>query len=297
MENVAAPIDSGGPVGKANTVETHPYTTEQSPDADSSPRLRFWRAATALFIPGFIGTLSLIPFIARSLRKLPSGIIPVDTPFALLVALSLIQPAFLLAAAVGVGIWLAPKLGLTSRVAYAASGSRSALHDIRRDLRPALLSGIVLGLAVIILDAFLLPLAGEAAQSLSVSGDRPFWYLIMGTLYGGITEEIMMRWGLMTFLAWLCWLFVQRGSARPRPPVMWVSITLAALIFGFGHLGTVAAAAPLTTMLVLRTLLLNGLAGMVFGWLYWRFSLEAAMISHATFHVLTPLVAWSGLLN
>lgn len=279
-------------------MEKHPQTADRSSDAgDSSPRLRFWRAALALFIPGFIGTLSLIPFIARSLQQLPAGLIPADTPFSVLVALSLIQPTVLLAASVVMGIWLAPKLGLTSRVTSAASGYRSALHEIRHDLRPALLSGIVLGLAIIILDALLLPLAGEAAQSLSVTGDRPFWYLIMGTLYGGITEEILMRWGLMTFLAWLCWLFVQRGRSLPRPPVMWTAITLAALLFGVGHLGSVAAAAPLTTMLVLRTLLLNGLAGMVFGWLYWRFSLEAAMISHAMFHVLTSLVAWSGLMG
>jgi membrane protease YdiL (CAAX protease family) len=36
---------------------------------------------------------------------------------------------------------------------------------------------------------------------------------------------------------------------------------------------------------VLRILLLNALAGLVFGWLFWRRSLECAMFAHASVHV------------
>ena len=39
----------------------------------------------------------------------------------------------------------------------------------------------------------------------------------------------------------------------------------------------------LTPLVIARTLVLNGLAGVVFGWLYWRRGLLAAMVAHFTF--------------
>lgn len=51
------------------------------------------------------------------------------------------------------------------------------------------------------------------------------------------------------------------------------------LPFGAGHLPAVVALAPLTTVVVVRALLLNGIAGVSFGWLYWRRGLLAAMVA------------------
>ena len=62
--------------------------------------------------------------------------------------------------------------------------------------------------------------------------------------------------------------------------VFWVANILTALFFGVGHLPTMAALAPLTTALVARTIILNGVAGLVFGVLYKRYGLEWAMASH-----------------
>ena len=53
------------------------------------------------------------------------------------------------------------------------------------------------------------------------------------------------------------------------------------------------ALSGLDTVVVLRTLLLNGIAGVVFGWLYWKRGLEMAMLSHFSadivLHVIAPL--------
>jgi len=46
-----------------------------------------------------------------------------------------------------------------------------------------------------------------------------------------------------------------------------------------------------TPALIAQTVLLNEIAGVIFGWLYWQRSLEAATVAHATFHV--PLVVLS----
>ena len=50
---------------------------------------------------------------------------------------------------------------------------------------------------------------------------------------------------------------------------------------------------PLTPLVITRAILLNGIGGVVFGWLYWKRGLEAAMIAHFSadivLHVLLAL--------
>lgn len=65
-----------------------------------------------------------------------------------------------------------------------------------------------------------------------------------------------------------------------RGHAIWLAIVIAAVLFAAGHLPAVAAVSPLTTALIARTLVLNSLAGIAFGWLYWRCGLEAAMVAH-----------------
>ena len=98
----------------------------------------------------------------------------------------------------------------------------------------------------------------------------------------------------MSPLAWGVWRARTRlGSATDRPSngTMWAAIALTAVLFGLGHLPALAAILELTTVLVIRSVLLNAIVGVGLGWLYWRHSLETAMVTHATFHVL--LVALS----
>jgi hypothetical protein len=56
--------------------------------------------------------------------------------------------------------------------------------------------------------------------------------------------------------------------------------TVTAVLFGLGHLPATAALAPLSGALVVRAVVLNGTAGLVFGSLYRRYGLEWAMTSH-----------------
>jgi len=75
--------------------------------------------------------------------------------------------------------------------------------------------------------------------------------------------------------------------------VIWIANILAAVLFGLGHLPTTALLVPLTPIVIARAIVLNGLLGIVFGWLYWKRGLEAAMISHFSadivLHVLLAL--------
>ena len=75
-----------------------------------------------------------------------------------------------------------------------------------------------------------------------------------------------------------------------------VAITLAALLFGAGHLPTAFAIgmahAPFA---IARIVLLNALVGLVTGTLFWKYGLEHAMLAHfcadLVLHVGLPLAA------
>ncbi|MFC7193832.1 type II CAAX prenyl endopeptidase Rce1 family protein [Halosimplex aquaticum] len=110
-------------------------------------------------------------------------------------------------------------------------------------------------------------------------------------LYGGITEELLLRFGVMSAIAFVGWYVTGRRTGGPRAGVMWTAIVVSAVLFGVGHLPALAQAVSLTPALIARTVLLNAVAGVLFGWLYWRRNLEAAMIAHASFHL--PLLALS----
>ncbi len=90
--------------------------------------------------------------------------------------------------------------------------------------------------------------------------------------------------GLMSLLVWIAWKGLKQGVTLPGQGIYQGAIILAALVFGLLHLPATAASVPLTPLVIIRALLLNRIAGIAFGWLFWQYSLEAAMLSHVSFH-------------
>jgi hypothetical protein len=63
--------------------------------------------------------------------------------------------------------------------------------------------------------------------------------------------------------------------------VFWTANVLFAVAFGAAHLQTAAAIGwPINALVITRTIVLNGLGGLAFGWLFWTFGLESAMLAH-----------------
>jgi membrane protease YdiL (CAAX protease family) len=101
-----------------------------------------------------------------------------------------------------------------------------------------------------------------------------FWTRASSAFYGGIAEEIMVRWGLLSTLAAL----LQRVGAR-QP--FWPANLLSALVFGALHLPSVVlVGVALTTGVFAHVLVCNAIAGAVFGWMFRRRGLEGAMVAH-----------------
>ncbi len=111
-------------------------------------------------------------------------------------------------------------------------------------------------------------------------------YLITGIIYGGIIEEILLRLFLLTVLLFL----LQKVSKTKDKWTGYVAIVVSALIFGLLHLPAVALLADLTTMIVIRTIILNALPGMLFGYIYLKEGLWYGMLTHMITHIVMQLI-------
>jgi membrane protease YdiL (CAAX protease family) len=251
----------------------------------------FLKTFFALLGLGLIGILflipSLFPLIESQLLTLPNA---PDIPLTLLVLLSLINPLILLIAAVLIGLATAPKVGLVSCIYLKINKSVEGKNkgSFKKAVPFGIAAGVGAALLIFVLDLAFQPYLPEALQMNPES--RNFLSTLSGILYGGITEELLLRWGLMSLLVWGMWKLFQRSRTGPSAAVFWIAIVLSSVLFALGHFGATALAAPMTAAVWLRMLLLNGIAGMAFGWLYWRKGLEIAMVSHAFFHIATTFL-------
>ncbi|HEY8174732.1 MAG TPA: CPBP family glutamic-type intramembrane protease [Gemmatimonadaceae bacterium] len=245
-------------------------------------RRQFW----LLLALGMIGLVS-IAIAAAPVAQQQAEAIPdfPRLPLAVFGLLAVIQPTILLVLAVWIGVTLAPRLGLRSHIAEWASGRTPVWAPLRKELPLAVAIGMATGLVVAALDALVQP---AMMSALKQGGVRPGGIVVetvSGILYGGITEELMTRWGLMSLITWVGGRVFQRDALPPRDVVFWAALTITAAVFGAGHLRAMKTAANLTPIVVVRTIGLNALAAIAYGWLYWRRSLESAMIAHASTHV------------
>ena len=247
----------------------------------------------ATLLAGVPGVLALSGYVYLTT---PQSAVPAGLSLRLLAVSAGGNSLLLLAVACLIGTYAAPRVGLRSSLAESAGNGADIWRRLRPELRGAVALGVVGGLLILLLDVALAPfVAGELPQSAIGATDPTaatvLAYAPVRFLYGGITEELLLRYGLMSALALVGWVASGRPSDGPGSAVMWAAVAVSAVSFGVGHLPALAGSVGLTPALVARTVLLNAVAGLVFGWLYWKRSLEAAMAAHAAFHL--PLVALS----
>ena len=117
-------------------------------------------------------------------------------------------------------------------------------------------------------------------------------YFMVGILYGGIVEELMLRLLVMSLLVLLLWKLFARSKESDTIPD-WIYITaavIAATIFAAGHLPITAQTIGLSAPILIRCFVLNGLGGIGFGYLYWKKGLAYSMYAHAATHVFMQVI-------
>lgn len=235
-------------------------------------------ARLALFwsVLGSIGTVALFPY----LLEINPGLLD-QSPLSL--------PAMIAAQTIQIGLtlflggWIALKagasIGLDTPIARSWVYKTEPRGFDRSRVLLAMCLGLGLGLTGILLDSYVfMPLLPEARVPVELSVPR--WKALLGSFYGGITEELLTRLIVVTLIAWLLARVLARGKEQPPNTVFHVAIVAAALLFALGHLPTAGAIWELTPMVILRVLVLNMYGAIPFGYLYWRWGLEYAMIAH-----------------
>jgi hypothetical protein len=232
-----------------------------------------------------LATIALFPYLQL---VMPEALAKLPVSLPVIIAAQSAQALFLLGLLAFCGLRMGHRVGL------GAPWLRALLFRRPRAAQPWLLAagcGVVASGVIVALDPLFAAYMPKPLQALPAASSQAHALAgFLASFYGGIAEEVQLRLFFVTLLAWgLCLL---SGGQRQRWHLV-LAVVLAAVAFGAGHLPAAAKVWPLDAVVVARTLLLNGIAGLVFGWFYVRHGLESAMLSHfcadLVLHVAAPL--------
>jgi len=229
-----------------------------------------------LFALGFMGVLTMLT-VTLPLGELPEQIAQLP-PFTIKL-ITLVNPIIFLLIAVVVGTALYDKVSLTvptiSSVLKIERPKISFLQQLKYGILLGLLAGILIVLVAFIFGK-LLPSEFKALEN------KIELTLLARVGYGGIVEELLMRFGLMTLVVWI----TSKLTKKLNTTTYWIGIIFSTILFAVGHFPVVFASISQPSFLLLTYVLIgNSVGGLILGWLYWKKGLESAMIAHAFAHV------------
>jgi membrane protease YdiL (CAAX protease family) len=246
------------------------------------------RLYRVLLIASIWAVAAIMPYVFHIQASTLSEI-PLSLP--ILITISIVQSAVLFSIVLFAGLFLAKKVHLGAP--YIEQWIDKKTFPFSKYQLIQLVSyGIVVATTIIIAD-FLFQQIGITLQSATIP---PLWQGLLASFYGGIGEEILLRLFLMTSLVWIGSVVFRINHPNKSSVLMWATIIISSVLFGIGHLPATAAISELTTGLVLRAIVLNGIGGVVFGWLYWKRGLLSAMIAHFSADIMLHVIFASILL-
>jgi membrane protease YdiL (CAAX protease family) len=238
-----------------------------------------------IWLGGTLSVLAVLPYAFQLQQDLLESA-PLSLPVIAL--LSFLQTSLLLAIATSLGLIFAKKVGFTFPVLEQALSGSSNVIQWNDFLRLPVVLGILTGVAIIFGD-WLFKLAGVVIDEKFVT-EIPVWKRFFASFYGGIAEEILLRLFLVSMLVWVFGKITRSEAPLSRSGLAWSAITIASILFGIGHLPATSVITELTPLVIARAIVLNGIAGLVLGWLYWKRGLESAMIAHFTADIMILII-------
>ncbi len=244
-----------------------------------------WKLFIILLIASIITSIMVLPYTLA----ISPGLAAVFTPVILLA--QLIQTLVIFSIAIFIGLLLVKRVGFNLPLLEGWLEGREVGNYLRSILGISIGMGVLSGVLIILVSFIFTPVT-SIFQNAEIS--VPLWKGFLASFYGGIGEEILLRLFLMTLVVWIIFKIGKPADGKPTAIGIWLAIIISAVIFGLGHLPITGTITTITPLIVVRAVLLNGIGGIIFGWLYWKKGLESAMIGHFSadivLHVIYPFI-------
>lgn len=244
-----------------------------------------WKLFFILLAASMVTSLMVLPYALSLIQAAGLAITPV-----ILIA-QIIQAAILFSIAIFFGLFLAKRVGFGIPILEGMLRGEQPGAYLRSILPLSVGLGALASVLIVLFSFFF----ASSLDFLKAEMAVPAWKSFLASFYGGTGEEVLLRLFLMTFFVWITFKIKKTPEGKPTAAGIWLAIILSSAIFGLGHLPITGALTAITPAVVLRALVLNGIGGIIFGWLYWKRGLESAMISHFSadicLHIITPFVA------
>ncbi len=263
-----------------------------------------WKALWVLLAMLVVATPIVIPFsLTLTGNQLEQQLAEAGMSMPVWVALTINTSVSVAITAVlgALGLLMASRIGLGMPFIEGWTNKQPIWNRLPRALAIAIIAGLIASLVIAGLDVWVFGPGMKAlisSDSVEITGSLkpPAWQGFLAAVNAGITEETMFRLFGLTLLAWISHWISCDEDGRPTLAALWIANIVFAVAFGLAHLpATQAAGLPITPLIIARAITLNGMGGLIFGWLYWRFGLETAMVAHfstdVVLHVILSLVA------
>lgn len=243
-----------------------------------------WKLFFILLIASVITSIFVIPYSL----ELTSSKIEITPKILVLMA---VQNIVLFAIATFFGLLLSKRIGMGLPILQGVLDGKNQTKELKSILLPSIGCGILAGVLIVLL---CIPFNKLVPELQNVELSIATWKALLASLYGGIAEEVLLRLFLVSLFVWITFKIKKGKDGGPTVWGIWLSIILATVFFGLGHLPATAQITKLTGIVIIRAIVLNGIAGIIFGWLYWKKGLESAIMAHFSadivLHVITPFV-------
>ncbi|QTH40672.1 CPBP family intramembrane metalloprotease [Cohnella sp. LGH] len=215
---------------------------------------------------------------ATNLVDKPDNRLPKQSLFIVM----FLQTIIIVNLAVSAGIYFGRKAGLTDPFLEGLGSGKLNVTNLIQQAGIGIVAGIICAVVwVVSYYAFIRPRL-DTATVLASEQARQQLGLAARVASGGITEEIIFRWGLLSLTMWaVLWITTSQTIA------FWISIVITGVIFGLAHLpGHIAQGCVRSPLLIASTVLGNLWVSIICGYLFWQFGIIAAIIVHMLFHII-----------
>lgn len=240
-----------------------------------------WQIFFVLLVSGFLGAQSVRPLNQSIVASMGSDTTSTSANRSRVMAWAISTGVYLvvLSSAIITGLILTVHLDTSGAPLIEGTLRASANPSVWNTVIVPVMAGLALGITIS-------PLVLYQPREIRVDFyNIAIWKrLLAGLFHGGIVEEIVFRWFLLSLFVWLLSFIPGLVVSAVPNNTFWIANTIAALLFGLAHLPGSAATAPLTQIAFILVIALNILVGLIYGYFFWVSGIEAAMLAHMSTH-------------